>query len=161
MKNNKGFTLIEILSVVIIMGIIILIAVPSVSKYVNDSRISAYVTTAKEYIKEAQTKVASKEYELFDKKATYYISIDNLKLENDGESPFGEWVEAYVVVTYIPPDGYQYYWTSLDSSGFKVNLTKYEDLDTDDVLKTDDLVLGEKEPIGDRDRIIVVEENEP
>ena len=41
-ENKKAFTLIEIIAVIIIIGIIALIAVPSVSKYIDDSRHTAY-----------------------------------------------------------------------------------------------------------------------
>ena len=104
MKNKKGFTLIEILAVIIILGILLIIAVPSISNYINDSRKHAYITTAKEYIKEAQKKVSSFEYEFYDRDTSYYIDIKNLPLESGGDSPFGEWIQAYVVVTYIPKD---------------------------------------------------------
>ena len=45
-KKSKelAFTLIEIIAVIIIIGIIALIAVPSVSKYINDSRNTAYIS---------------------------------------------------------------------------------------------------------------------
>ena len=42
MKNRKGFTLIEILAVIIIIGIIAIIAIPSISKYLNSSKDSTY-----------------------------------------------------------------------------------------------------------------------
>ena len=42
MKNRKGFTLIEIIAVVIIIGIIALIVVPSVSSYIFNTRNSTY-----------------------------------------------------------------------------------------------------------------------
>lgn len=37
-KQNKGFTLIEIISVVIIIGVLLIVVVPSVSRYIEDSR---------------------------------------------------------------------------------------------------------------------------
>lgn len=156
MKNKNGFTLIEILAVIIIIGVVMLIAVPAVSNYINSSRKSAYITTAKEYIKEAQSKIATKDYELYDKNATYYIDIKNLPLESGGDSPFGDWVEAYVVVIYLPPDGYKYYWTSIDSSGFKVDLTEVEELDEDDIYNSEDGYLNNREPVGTRNNVVLV-----
>ena len=47
MNNKKGFTLIELLAVVIILGILMIIAVPAVSQYIDGSRKSSYVSTAK------------------------------------------------------------------------------------------------------------------
>ncbi|MEG0995103.1 MAG: type II secretion system protein [Bacilli bacterium] len=40
--NKKGFTLIELMAVITILGILLLIAVPSVSKYLTQSQESAY-----------------------------------------------------------------------------------------------------------------------
>lgn len=45
--NNKGFTLIEIMSVVVIIGIIAITAVVAYNKYLNDTRKKAYDTMAK------------------------------------------------------------------------------------------------------------------
>ena len=41
-KNNKGFTLIEILAAVVILGIISTVAVPAVYKYVTKTRNFSY-----------------------------------------------------------------------------------------------------------------------
>jgi len=47
MKNNKGFTLVEIMSVVVILGIIAIIAVTAYSKHLNDTRNKDYDFMAK------------------------------------------------------------------------------------------------------------------
>ena len=46
MKKKNGFTLIELLAFIIILGILMIIAIPSVTKYISDSRKNAYVDTA-------------------------------------------------------------------------------------------------------------------
>lgn len=58
MKNKKGFTLVEVLVVVVILGLILLIAIPSVSKYINQSKrktlissINGYITTVSNDVK--------------------------------------------------------------------------------------------------------------
>lgn len=60
--NNKGLTLMELLAVIVILGIIAAIAIPSVLKVISDMRDRAFVANAwnmKEatdfYIKEATT----------------------------------------------------------------------------------------------------------
>ena len=55
--NNKVFTLIELLAVIIILGILMIIAIPSVTMYINDSRKNAYIDTAKEMIGSARNLV--------------------------------------------------------------------------------------------------------
>ena len=37
-KNKKGFTLIELLAVIVILGILMLVAIPSVTRFINQSR---------------------------------------------------------------------------------------------------------------------------
>lgn len=51
MKNNKGFTLVEILAAVVILGIIILISSNMVLKQVRKSKIKAFTTDVQQYIK--------------------------------------------------------------------------------------------------------------
>lgn len=51
---KKGFTLVELLAVMILLGIISLIAIPSISKILNRSREKAYESTKKELIKAAK-----------------------------------------------------------------------------------------------------------
>ena len=45
MNNNKGFTLIEILAVIIVLGIIMIIAIPAVTKNISDTRETTFITT--------------------------------------------------------------------------------------------------------------------
>lgn len=58
MKNKKGFTLIELLAVITIMGILMLIAIPAVSRTIENSRKSAYAEMATSYVKAVSTAIA-------------------------------------------------------------------------------------------------------
>ena len=53
-KNNKGFTLIEIIAVVTLIGILSILVVPKIFSLVNDSRKSIYVEDAIRLISKAQ-----------------------------------------------------------------------------------------------------------
>lgn len=48
--NAKGFTLIELLAVVTIMGILMLVAIPSVSRAIENSRRDTFASNAKGYV---------------------------------------------------------------------------------------------------------------
>ena len=115
MKNNKGFTLIEVLAVIVLLGIIMSVAIVAISGYVEESKLKAYVNIAKEYIDIASIEIAKNEIVARDKNTVYYIHIDNLEAESDlSKSPFGDWIDAYVVVVIDPDTGdYNYYWTSV------------------------------------------------
>ena len=152
-KNSKNaFTLIELLAVIIILGVLLIIAIPSVTKYIQDSRRESYVTIVKEYITGASSIVNSSKIQLYDLKATYYIPTTCINLESGGESPFGDFEPAYVVVTYSG-NNYDYYFTGRDTSSMGVYLT-YEKL-----LSKKHVVSGVKSintsiGIGNRDKII-------
>ena len=73
MKDRKGFTLVEILAVIIIVGIIMLIAIPAVTNYISDSRKSAFLSSINKYIDIAIDDVTSLEYSVSNPEYTYYI----------------------------------------------------------------------------------------
>ena len=131
--NKKGFTLIELLAVIIILGILMIIAIPSVTRYINDSRKSAYVDTAKEIVSGTRNIVNEGKLGMYDTNTTYYIPASCIQTENGTKSPYGEFTKAYVGVIYNGT-GYKYYWISVDDAGQGVaNITPIDKLDTDNI----------------------------
>ena len=61
LKNKKGFTLVELLAVIVVLAIIILIAMPAVMSAMDKARRNALVTEANEITKIAQTAFADKQ----------------------------------------------------------------------------------------------------
>ena len=120
--KNKGFTLVEILAVIVILGVIMMIAVPRVSEQILKSKRSTYVTDSKRFIEAARNVVETGQLKLVDKNTTYYIPRTCLHVDKGQQSPFADWVTLYVVVTY---DGlkHDYYFTSLDKAGYGMKLT--------------------------------------
>ena len=43
--NNKGFTLIELLAVIVILALLMMIAIPSVTRYITQSRVETVTKT--------------------------------------------------------------------------------------------------------------------
>ena len=59
MKNNKGFTLVELLAVIAILAILVIIAIPNVLKMFNDAKKNSFLTEAKTVYSEAGKKYIS------------------------------------------------------------------------------------------------------
>ena len=130
-KKKKGFTLIELLAVIIILGILMIIAIPSVTKYISDSRKSAYIDTAKNVIGAARNLVNEGQLGMYDTNTTYYIEASCIDSENAIKSPYDDFDKAYVVVTY-DGKGYKYYWTSVDKAGQGIkDIVRYDKLNED------------------------------
>lgn len=134
MKNKKAFTLIELLAVIIILGVLMIIAVPSVTEYIQQSRKSSYITTIHQYISGASKKINAAETPMFDVDTTYYLPTSCIALEKgNGVTPFGDIEEGYVIVTY---DGFKfdYYFTIRGSSKQGIPITSQSKLKNESIL---------------------------
>lgn len=96
--KDKGFTLVELLGVLVILSIIMLIAVPNVISIMDKNKKDIYISDAKKM-------VAAVQYEL-SKKSAYpegscYVKLSALSNIDLGESPNkGSYKdESYIVVT--------------------------------------------------------------
>ena len=152
MRNKKGFTLIELLAVIIILGILLIIAIPAVTSYIQDSRKETYIKTAQNMVRAMSSEINTGKYQVYDTNTTYYFHASCLKTENNPESPYGDWKERYVAVTY-DGNSFDYYWTSLDEAGMGVYLTYSNLLDVESIysnVKDLQLFIG----VGNRTKII-------
>lgn len=59
MKNNKGFTLVETIAVIIILGIVLSIAVPSITNVVKSTNKNRMISDAETFISEVKEYVES------------------------------------------------------------------------------------------------------
>lgn len=103
--NSKGFTLIELLAVITIMGILMMVAIPSVSRTIENSRRDTFANIAHEYINAVRNNVMADNIEcdtpngMVVASATadgwYYFVVDTTEqgtkdlMESGGKSPFG------------------------------------------------------------------------
>ena len=103
--NKKGFTLIELIAVVIILGLIMIIAIPNVTKTVENSRKNAYVDIANSYVNDIRTKISSNMLKLKKDGTVYYIPIDVIKIDGGSdESPYGAWAKVNQNIRYLAFD---------------------------------------------------------
>lgn len=139
MKNNKAFTLIELLAVIVILGVIATIAVPSVNNIVDKSKKDSFVITANNYVEAVENAIFTSVYEA--PVASNDVTVINLNAiemdKNETTSPYGaKWVnsKSYVAVlnegTQLEPK-YAYYFAAQDEDRHAIPLTKIEDITTD------------------------------
>ena len=80
--NNLGFTLIELLAVITIMGILMMVAIPSVSRTIENSRRDTFADNALTYVNTVRNAVMADELSCGSTtvsataNGTYYFSID-------------------------------------------------------------------------------------
>ena len=131
-KKNKGFTLIEILAVIIIIGIIGVIGIVSVSRYIEDSRKTAFVNVAKNYLDQAKSMKANDEL-YHDPKNTeaVLIPISEIKIEDDnGKTSYGKIDEDNSYIVIVNEKGkYHYYITLVDETGHAFEMENVNTID--------------------------------
>ncbi|MBE6151305.1 MAG: type II secretion system protein [Firmicutes bacterium] len=125
MKNKKGFTLIELLAVIVILGLLMAIAIPSVTKYITESRKKTVTSTIGNYIGALVNDVNDLSYTFTEANTVYAVPIECIALERGGTNPFGAWHQAnnaywaYVLVQYNDQtSSYTYGYTFKDSAGY-------------------------------------------
>jgi len=136
MKKQKGFTLIELLAVIVVLGLLLAIAIPSVTKYVNQSRKKTLVTSINSYVDALIIELNNMSYTFTDEDTIYAVPIECISMEKGGSNPFGEWLIAsedywgYVLVQYDKlTSDYRYGFTFMDSSGHGMYPTVIDKID--------------------------------
>lgn len=137
--GKKGFTLIEIITVIIIIGIILTIAVPAVSSYILKSRKTNYSGTISAYVETIKGEYDMGEFgDYIDDSELMIVPIKIIKLEKgeSDSSPFGKYDfdKSYVLIksnTYTN----DYYVTFVDSADYGVSNVKIDNISSETIDK--------------------------
>src|SRR5574344_438189 len=137
--NKKGFTLVELLAVIVVLAIIMIIAIPAVMKQMNNAKQGAFKIEAQKVINTAQ-QIYESDLMLNQVTATghgtkltsctknggtncYCYTLEGLGVASGGN------YKGYVVIELDPTNAATYYVTLSDAS-YHVDNLKLSDLDT-------------------------------
>ncbi len=87
-KKKKGFTLVELLAVIVVLAIILAIAIPSVLGVINNSKIGSMKSSARMLISAAKTELASNN-ELQPTTSWKLLLAADIEIDLTGKSPYG------------------------------------------------------------------------
>ena len=137
--NKKGFTLIEILAVIVIIGIISTIGIISVTRNIAESRDATVVDLAKNYAEGARTLRGKGDlyYEPKNGEAVVipYEHVNGTEIENKDETGYGEIMPSYCFVGIVNNNNnYTYYVNQLDESFHFLDRVEYNNVTKDDIL---------------------------
>ena len=157
--NNKGFSLVEMLAVVAILGILSGLGMIAYSRIVQNSKLDIYLNIVKMQKNAVAKLVNSDEYYAEDDNTVYYFDYRLLDDESIKKSPFADWAGAYVIVTYNGKK-YSYYWTGVDKAGWKIDLNKQVDeLTRNDIYNVNSRTIIPGKQVGGRDNIVIYDKD--
>ena len=145
MKNKRGFTLVELLAVIVIISILAMLAIPNVTKRVEESRKKVFLEDSRTLLEAARVDFSSGKYTLVEgvekveNKVTFSkAAIDTILEGKLGKSPFNSnYKDAGVmVVKTYGEDGtvYKYYVCLIDEDGNGLDYTETNSLSVDKIL---------------------------
>ncbi len=137
MKNRKGFTLIELIATITILGIIMLVAIPNIMSVSIKSKNRSYLNDANKLVSLAKYKFES-DPNIDKPSSTYCLKIllgklDQTELQKGPEGGTYDTSNSYVIVRYdVSSYKYQYYVQIKENYGNNktkgIKLTEYENV---------------------------------
>lgn len=137
--NSKGFTLVELLGVIVILSIIMIIAVPNITSVLEKNKRQNYLTDAKRFITQVEYEIRNGEIEKPSstevlKISLSYIGTSDVSKDSDGNKY--DTNNSYVLV--VRKDGYLEYYvnliTMIDDQNKGIRLASEEDLNSSNKL---------------------------
>ncbi len=138
--NKKGFTLIEILAVIVIIGIVATIGIVSISSSVLKSRDASVVDLAKVHADAARTMRARDDFFYEPKSGEAiiipYSQVTGAEIENKDVTGYGSIIDYYCYIGVVNDNNkFKYYITQVDDSYHILDRVEYNLIDEDKILQ--------------------------
>ena len=133
--NKKGFTLIEMIAVIVILGLLMIIAIPAVTSYMQASDESVYANSVSTFLQQSKLLYQEKEFGPqieIDDIMIVPISILQLEKGNTTDSPFGKYrqEQSYILIQRTAKS-YDYYATVVDNTNRGLKEVKEDEINND------------------------------
>ena len=95
--NSEGFTLVELLAIMVILGVLLMVAIPQVTRTISDSRKEVFVDTAVAFLSSAKTGMVNGSYTQsipIDPTFSVCIPFNQIEYEKGSKSPFGAAIDT-------------------------------------------------------------------
>lgn len=131
--KEKGFTLVELLGVIVILSIIMLIAVPNITSVLEKNKRQNYLADAKKLISQVEYELRSGDIEKPTSTEILKVSLSYIGTSDISKDPDGnkyDTTNSYVIV--VRKDGYLEYYVNLvtiiDNQNKGIRLVSEDDL---------------------------------
>jgi len=138
MKNEKGFTIVKLITVIAILGVVAILCYPKISSYISSDKVTSYISIAQDAITQVKKELEAENYKQIPSKNEGLLvplySIEDFSLT----TPYGRFnKERSYVIAINRGTYYQYYFASVDSAKRGIPMVLEEELQEDSLVKGD------------------------
>ena len=140
MKDNRAFTLVEIIAVIIILGIILTIAIPSVTNNIIKSKKAVYIKNVNSYMETVNGLYLEEEYgDYLEDNEILIVPLKAIELDQSEkilESPFAsyDFYRSYIIII-KSKRSFESYALVRDDANYGINSTEFKDLNIKSVIR--------------------------
>lgn len=141
---KKGFTLVELLAVIVVLGIVLVIAIPSIVNVIENTRKNSFVATARQLVEVVKLKISDGTYSVpMTSDHAIIVNMSSVSLDNANKDvdngSYGP--NSYVIAANIGGD--TKYYVTLDGSKRDINGVAMGDLVISSIVGTATTYVGQ------------------
>lgn len=136
MKEKNGFTLVELLAVIVLLAILVLLALPNIIQVLNKAKENVFLDEVKNIYKTAQDQIIMDS--MFDNGNGFYTNSleernNTLKISNGKNLKYCIVYDKKYNITHVSVSSLDYSFTSSNKNGIKLNAIEFIDTKLKDV----------------------------